>query len=94
MDAFKLGNLHDGGLDQEKTRTYYEKLFTSFRDKCSKCWARHLCGGQCPWQLSNNQGEVERPRDDMCRNIKRGFELRLGLYAQTKDLRPRAPQAG
>lgn len=94
MPAFKLGNVHEGGLDEGLTRSYYEKLFASFGSKCASCWARHLCGGQCPWQLSNDAGEVERPADAACRNIKRGFELRLALYAETRAARPAATAAG
>lgn len=88
MPAFRLGNVFQGGLDEARTRDYYEKIYASFRAKCARCWARHLCGGQCPWQLSNDAGEVTRPLDEACIDIKRGFELRLALYAQTRHVGP------
>ncbi|KAA3611933.1 MAG: SPASM domain-containing protein [Planctomycetota bacterium] len=86
MENFKVGNLHQGGLDEHRVRDYYGKVFESFRNKCSQCWARHLCGGQCSWELSTEDGEVGRPKDEWCRNIKRGLEVRLAMFAHSREL--------
>jgi radical SAM protein with 4Fe4S-binding SPASM domain len=81
MEAFKFGNMHEGGLDQSKVHDYYDRIYSSFEEKCTSCWARHLCGGQCPWYLSRQDGTVAAPDDDGCDMIRSGTEARLGLYA-------------
>jgi uncharacterized protein len=81
MEAFKLGNLHKGGVDQVKERDYYERLYAVYEEKCAPCWLRNLCGGQCPWYLSSADGSVRTPDEDFCDTIRDGYEQRLGLYA-------------
>jgi uncharacterized protein len=90
MEPFKLGNVHTGGADPEKVRKYYESLYANFQVECAKCWARHLCGGQCPWTLATAEGGVLPPDQDDCALIRRTQENVLGLYAVLLESYPRA----
>lgn len=81
MSAFKMGNVHEGGFDADRVRHYYQDVYTAFEAGCGQCWARHLCGGQCPWYLSDDDGKVHAPDDETCDGIRGGYEGHLGLYA-------------
>jgi len=62
-------------------KKYYEDIHGAFALKCSKCWARHLCGGQCPWYLSRPDGTIAPPDDPTCDKLREGFETFLGFYS-------------
>jgi uncharacterized protein len=81
MPAFKLGNIHEGGPDKARVERYYHAIYSAYEEKCTKCWARYLCGGQCPWYLSNDQGTVGPPDDATCDSIRGGLTAALGFYA-------------
>lgn len=90
MEAFKFGNVHAGGMDAELVHGYYEALYRNYAENCTSCWARHLCGGQCPWYLSREDGTIAPPDEESCDGIRRGFETTLGLYATLLDRHPEA----
>lgn len=90
MPAFKMGNMHAGGLDRERVREYYADLYENYSSHCTKCWARYLCGGQCPWYLSTEDGRVVPPDEASCDGIRSGFEANLALYATLLDRHPDA----
>ena len=77
-EAFLLGTLEEG-LDEQKLRDYYDALLRVKEEHCSSCWARITCGGQCPWYISNAEGEILHPDEESCDGIRNGHE-RL-LYA-------------
>ncbi len=81
MPAFRMGNIHEGGMNREREALYYSEIHRAFRDKCTDCWARFLCGGQCPWYLSDDSGAISAPDDDTCDEIRLSFEAHLGFYA-------------
>jgi uncharacterized protein len=93
MEAFRFGNIHEGGLDREKERRYYSDIYSAFAEKCVSCWARHLCGGQCPWYLSRPDGSVSAPDDASCDSIRAGLQSRMGLYAVLLESFPEAFRA-
>lgn len=93
MEAFKMGNLREGGLDRHKVRDYYDRLYGVYQEKCAPCWLRHLCGGQCPWYLSTADGAIQTPDDAMCDDIRDGYERRFGLYATLLSRFPAAFEA-
>ncbi|MCP3918447.1 MAG: radical SAM protein [bacterium] len=81
MEAFKMGNVHGGGLEEEEVERYYDRIYEVYSDICAPCWLRHLCGGQCPWYLSDEAGELSTPDVKTCASMRAGHERRLGLYA-------------
>ena len=79
-ENFKLGNLDRGGVDMQKIARYYAAVHDVFELKCRGCWARRLCGGQCPWYLSSADGQMVVPDEPGCKSIRSGYELALSLY--------------
>lgn len=90
MPAFKMGNIHEGGLDREKVSNYYRALHENFASHCTQCWARYLCGGQCPWYLSTDDGKVIPPDEASCDGIRSSMETSLALYATLLERHPAA----
>ena len=90
MPKFKLGNLINGGVDEAKIQDYYRDLYRNFQVKCVQCWARHLCGGQCPWTLATSKGGILPPDDEDCDRIRESYTQSLGLYAHLLDQYPAA----
>lgn len=81
MQSYKIGNVYTGGVEQDLVSKYYQKIYSVFMSKCRYCWLRHLCGGQCPWYLSEQSGTMDVPDESSCEQIKAGYESYLGLYA-------------
>ncbi|HLP49065.1 MAG TPA: SPASM domain-containing protein, partial [Candidatus Kapabacteria bacterium] len=66
----------------------YRKTFKDIRaadsEICRACWARHLCGGWCPFFSFNRYGDLKKPVDDQCRLKKSQFEIGMGVYSLFK----------
>ncbi len=88
MEKFKFGNVHEGGADPDKVAGYYRDIYGAFQEKCVDCFVRHLCGGQCPWYLSSEGGEVLAPVDSDCDQIRKSYEEQFGLYAYLLENHP------
>jgi len=78
--SFIIGRI-DGGVDQSRLRAYFRDVFRVYDRHCASCWARIICGGQCPWYLSKPDGEIVDPDSESCDNIRKGAEKMLWLYA-------------
>jgi uncharacterized protein len=97
-DAFQLGTL-DAGLDPVKVEAYYGALLKVKEEHCSHCWARITCGGQCPWYISKESGEIGHPDEPSCNGIRRGHERQLWFVHQLmkrgklSDIRSEVEQA-
>lgn len=89
-DAYKIGTLRDG-IDSTRLRRYFTEIFDGYDKHCSHCWARALCGGQCPWYLSRPDGHVGTPDEQSCDEIRHGSERMLWLAATESELGP-APE--
>ncbi|MEM7310986.1 MAG: radical SAM protein [Planctomycetota bacterium] len=90
MEAFNMGNMLDGTEDPEKKRRFYERVLDVYEDHCSKCWARHLCGGVCSWYQATPEGEILEPEQEFCDGLRAGYEQALGIYATALTRYPRA----
>lgn len=82
-DAFLLGTV-EGGIDENRLRSYYESIVDVKEKHCSHCWARVTCGGQCPWYISKSDGTVIGPDEESCNGIRRGHERLLWLAHQLR----------
>lgn len=81
--AFSLGKIQDGGLDTARLERMYNELLDVSASTCSKCWARFLCGGRCPWYLARPDGSIAAPDKAGCDGLRRGFEKQLWMYKET-----------
>jgi uncharacterized protein len=85
-EEYRIGTLKEG-IDMEKLQRYYEQILSGFDEHCAGCWARHLCGGQCPWYLSRPTGFVGHPDKASCDRIREGAEISLWAYAAILEKR-------
>jgi len=81
--AFSLGKIQEGGLDTERLERLYNEVLDASASTCSKCWARFLCGGRCPWYLARPDGSIAAPDKKGCDGLRRGFEKQLWMYKET-----------
>ncbi|OPX77858.1 MAG: pyrroloquinoline quinone biosynthesis protein PqqE [Methanosaeta sp. PtaB.Bin039] len=80
LEEFHMGNVHDEDFPGERfTRIrelfYKSNVYTS--NHCSSCWARFLCGGECHWQSYISYGELSRPTERRCLEMKSILEALL-----------------
>ncbi|MBD3160917.1 MAG: SPASM domain-containing protein [Candidatus Eisenbacteria bacterium] len=87
MDQYVIGNITDG-VDQNRVRSYYEDLLEIHDSVCSRCWARYMCGGHCPWLRARTDGSHRRPRGWECSTTKGYLEKYIGLYTLLSRERP------
>jgi len=84
--AFEVGDVV-GGFGREKA----EQILGGFRTRaagCDPCWARHLCGGPCHYDLERSPEDSVGIGAPRCRVRRKIFELSMWLYASLpEDLR-------
>lgn len=88
LDAYKLGNVRDGGADPEKVRAYLADYFEVKKGCFRKCFARHLCGGPCPWYVAHPSGKHLAPDLEHCRSIRHGIEFGIWFYTELLERFP------
>ena len=76
IDEFRLGSIYNG-VDKAKQQMF-EKLSVNDRSKCSKCWARYLCGGDCYYNSLLNNGDMHEADDRYCTLVKYAASKVLG----------------
>lgn len=80
-EAYQIGTVAEG-IDREKLDKFYREILAAYDDHCSHCFARNLCGGQCPWYVSRQDGHVGKPDKASCDSLRNGFERQLWLYSE------------
>ena len=80
--SFYMGNVLTG-LDGS-CRNIFKELRTANNETCRTCWARHLCGGWCPFFSFNRYHDLKTPVDDQCRINKNRFEIDMAVYSLFK----------
>jgi uncharacterized protein len=68
----RLGSV-DEGIKADKAELFREKYKVQNRTDCSKCWARHLCGGGC-------SAMVDRFGSEPCDLLKTEAETAIAIY--------------
>lgn len=86
MDAYMLGHVSTG-VDHDRFASYLRAYFQT-KEKCERCWAVHICGGYCPWYVSNQDGTCSPPHDWWCDEVRHWLEQGIWLY---EVLRSRYP---
>jgi uncharacterized protein len=64
-DAFRLGSLADGTLD-ENARARFDEVGGATTGVCRTCWARNLCGGGCTAVHQAFTGSFRKPHEPWC----------------------------
>lgn len=80
--VFYMGNVLTG-LDSSHFKIFKE-MRAANNETCRNCWARHLCGGWCPYFSFNRYHDLKIPVDDQCRINKNRFEIDMAVYSLFK----------
>lgn len=79
---YYMGNVLSG---MEKTyQGTFKKIRAANHPTCQMCWARHLCGGWCPYFSYKRYENPGKPVDMFCKRGKHHFEVTLAVYSHLK----------
>lgn len=84
---FRIGNIFEAEL---KSDTKFGNNMTIYMyQKCSTCWARHLCGGDCFHNSYISVGEIGQPLEVFCEIYKFLIELAIDICSFISNLEPK-----
>jgi uncharacterized protein len=85
---YQVGTLQ-GGIDRDKQFDSLDNVHLKHKLDCQNCWARHLCGGGCFYQLEiHYDGDLQRAYTPFCDWIREWFTVGLRSYAQIMTENP------
>lgn len=85
LNEFHMGNVHNDDFPGEKfnrLREMFYKANVYNSPECNTCWARFLCGGECHWHSYRSYGDLSRPREQRCFEMKSIIEALLPEIAE------------
>lgn len=87
--AYQIGHI-DHGILLDKAKSFWQEYHNALRGVCDACWARLICRGPCPWEISNRDGTFRAPEKWKCgllrKHFERGAYLHYRLQADYPDL--------
>jgi uncharacterized protein len=78
--TFQLGNVMNKLYDTKWIDFINTKLEVDNREKCSKCWAKYLCGGGCLALNYENNHDIGIPLESYCELKRYAIEMALFIY--------------
>jgi uncharacterized protein len=78
---YYLGDIYNGGRRNE----FLDKLSLNHRPECSKCWAKNLCLGGCPYENYKASGDIDKISKRNCRITKMLFEDIIKIYVDMTE---------
>lgn len=82
-DKFRLGNIYTG-VDEEIRKIFVDGTIFA-REKCSSCWARFICSGDCYHNSYLINGNIHEPDQVFCDLNRQLIESALYLYHVIKS---------
>ncbi|MBM3239260.1 SPASM domain-containing protein [Candidatus Poribacteria bacterium] len=86
MEKYIIGDI-SSGIDKGKVfdmlRNYYRT-----KDACRGCWAKHICGGACPWYVAHEDGSFRYPDRAHCNSVRASLEQSIWFYQEIKSRFP------
>ena len=79
-ERFSMGSVQTG-LERGVTERILAAPFDE-RTVCSRCWARHYCGGGCHHDNQASQGAIETPNPVSCELFRHGMDRALDAWAR------------
>jgi uncharacterized protein len=81
-DRYRIGTLQ-GGIDREAQARHLDEVHMRHKADCQTCWARHLCGGGCFYQLEQQyEGDLRRAYLPFCDWIRAWWVEGLHAYSR------------
>jgi uncharacterized protein len=90
IPRYYMGNVFSE-MDKAHQKTF-KKIRAAYSQTCQECWARHLCGGWCPYFSHNRNNEPGQPVDMFCKFGKNYFEIALSIYSHYKKKQKMSPK--
>lgn len=81
---YYLGNYESVEFDNSDFR----KCFVEHREKCSDCFCRHLCGGNCIHTAALFNSSIFKTDAHYCSLYKKIFEVSMYIYYVVNEKRP------
>lgn len=78
FEEFKMGNIYDG-IDENLKKYFIYINNLSNKPKCSRCWAKYLCGGGCIAHSYLINSDTLIPPNEFCTLQKKRVEIGLFL---------------
>jgi uncharacterized protein len=85
VSNFHLGNVNENNYKLHWLETIKNELDVDKRKKCSKCWARYICGGGCYETNYNFNNDISLAPGIYCQIMKYKIELAICLYAEVAE---------
>ncbi len=79
-ERFAMGSVQTG-IERGVTERILEAPFDE-RTVCSRCWARHYCGGGCHHDNQASSGAIETPNPVSCELFRHGMDRALDAWAR------------
>ena len=81
-EAYRLGNVNAPGisLDHSAMGRFYENNILN-NETCKSCWAKYFCGGGCPANNANFNGDIHSPYGIACELEKKRVECAIAVKA-------------
>ena len=87
-EKYQVGTLA-GGIDRDRQYNQLDEVHLRHKLECQTCWARHLCGGGCFFQLEiHYDGDLKRAYTPFCDWIREWFTVGFEAYAQIMNANP------
>ncbi len=80
IKKFFLGNL--SSPFKNNRRALFLNNYVESKADCRQCWARYLCGGQCPYWATETNGDIRRPNEGYCELQQYILKLSLMIFSQ------------
>lgn len=80
MDEWKMGNVLDGSLDQEKKQRF-SKTNVYEKPECRTCWAKFYCSGGCNANHLQYAGDILKPHKLSCALEQKRLECAIMMKA-------------
>lgn len=83
--SFYLGNVIKDTYDIKWSEFIRNEMNVDNRKKCSKCWARYICGGGCYEINYNYNKDISLTPRIYCQLMKHNIKLALNIYANASQ---------
>lgn len=81
---FYIGDIYHGVQKAECEK--FVNVSTDTTDKCSSCWAAHVCGGECHVKSYLTHGDMYTPVDEICYMKKEQIKKAIALVGRINQL--------
>lgn len=83
MQNWKIGDIQTGP-DYEKCKQFWRNYRKSISGQCDSCWLWRSCGGPCPWEIAQADGNFNM-KLKYCDDIEEHFKLASYIFVKKQE---------